>query len=136
MRNFILIDDDPFNNTISRMAIKKAFGEVDTKIFTVPEEGLAFIQNEYINAFKPTILFLDINMPTLSGWEFMEEFDKLNEGIKKQITVYLLSSSVDQRDNDRAESNGWIEGFISKPLKSASILSAIELIKPSAAGSS
>ena len=123
IRKYILVDDDPFNNIISSMEIESALGEVDIKTFEVPEEGLAFIQNEYIKNLLPTILFLDINMPTLTGWEFMEQYEKFSEEVKKQISIYILSSSVDPRDKDKAKANKYIKGFISKPLESETILS-------------
>lgn len=122
IQKFIIIDDDHFNNALSRMAIKKTLGEVDTKIFSEPEDGLAFLQRDCNGDATPAILFLDINMPALSGWKFMEQFEKLNQAIKDQITVYMLSSSVDQRDMDKAEGSKYIKGFISKPLKRETIL--------------
>jgi len=123
VRNYLIVDDDPVNNAISRIAIKRTLGDVVIKIFTLPEEGLAFIQNEYIESLVPTVLFLDINMPSLTGWEFMEQFEKFSEEIKEQIRIYILSSSVDQRDKDKAKVNKYIKGFISKPLSRETILS-------------
>ncbi len=122
-REYIIVDDDPFNNLICSMAIKSTLGIKDTKIFTVPEEALAFIENEYIKSLKLTILFLDINMPTLTGWQFMEQFEKFCEEVKNKISIYILSSSVDQRDKDKAKGYTYIKGFISKPLGRETILS-------------
>ncbi len=122
IRKYIIVDDDPFNNVLGCIALKNALGLVDTKTFTQPEEGLAFVKAEYPKIQEPTILFLDINMPTLTGWEFMEQFEKLDKVIKENISVYILSSSVDQRDKDKAKANPSIKGFISKPLESETIL--------------
>jgi CheY-like chemotaxis protein len=116
IRTFIIVDDDTVNNTITRMMIKKILGDVETTIFTAPEQGLAFIQSEYSKIVKPTILLLDINMPTMTGWEFVEQFEKFSEVAKKQIAIYILSSSIDQRDKDQAEANHYVKGFMSKPL--------------------
>lgn len=123
VRKYIIVDDDPFNNTLCSMILKNFLGEVDIKTFTVPEEGLAFIENEYMTNLEPVILFLDINMPTLTGWEFIEQYEKFSEEVKKQISIYILSSSVDQRDKDKAKANQYIKDFISKPLKRETILS-------------
>src|ERR1041385_1044555 len=95
VRKYILVDDDPFNNIISSIEIESALGEVDITSFEIPEEGLAFIQHKFIKTLIPTILFLDINMPSLTGWEFMEQYEKFGEAVKKQINIYILSSSVD-----------------------------------------
>ena len=123
IQKYIIVDDDPTNNEICNITLEMVLGEIDIKTFDVPEEGLAFIQNEYIKPLKPTVLFLDINMPTLTGWEFMEQFEKFKEKVKKQISIYILSSSVDQRDKDKAKANKYIKGFISKPLNREIILS-------------
>jgi response regulator RpfG family c-di-GMP phosphodiesterase len=117
---YIIVDDDPFNNTIYSMVIKSAMSGADIKTFTIPEEGLAFIKNRYIKS--PTILFLDINMPTLTGWEFLEEYEKFSEEVKKKIRIYILSSSVNQRDVHKANENKYVEGFISKPLNSETVI--------------
>ena len=77
IRKYIIIDDDYFNNILCAIAIEDALGIADIKAFQVPEKGLAFIQDEYIISLAPTILFLDINMHTLTGWEFMDHSEKL-----------------------------------------------------------
>ena len=122
IKNYIMVDDDAFSNVLSDIVLKNTLGEVKTDAFTIPEEALSFMQNLEINNLKPTILLLDINMPTLSGWEFMEEFRTFREEIQKLITVYILSSSVDERDIDKAKSNNLIKDIISKPLEPETIL--------------
>jgi response regulator RpfG family c-di-GMP phosphodiesterase len=121
---YIIVDDDPFNNTIYSMVIKNALGEADIKTFTIPEEGLAFIQKKYVKSH--TIVFLDINMPTLTGWEFLEQYEKFSEEVKMQINIYILSSSVDQRDVNKANENKYVKGFISKPLDFETVISIAE----------
>ena len=123
---FIIVDDDPFNNRICSMIIKGTLGEADIQSFTLPEEALSFIQNEYSGMLVPVILFLDINMPTLTGWEFLEKYENFNEKIKEKITIYILSSSIDQPDKDKADANKYIKEFISKPLNRDAIHSITE----------
>jgi len=118
---FIMVDDDEFNNLIYSMVIEDALGNVDTQSFTEPEEGLAYIQKVQ----DPTILFLDINMPTLTGWEFLEQYEKFSEEVKAQIKIFILSSSVDFRDKDRAAANKYVSGFLSKPLESETVISIV-----------
>lgn len=121
---YIIVDDDQLSCTLCDMTIKKALGETDVKIFTIPEDGLAYIQNDHSNSFGSTILLLDLNMPTITGWEFLEQFEKFSDEIQAPISIYLLSSSVDQRDKDKAKANKSVKGFISKPL-SSEIISSI-----------
>jgi len=116
---YILVDDDEFNNVICRMIIEDTLGEVDITEFTEPEKGLLFIRE---NTKNPTILFLDINMPVLTGWDFLEHFDKFSEAVKKQVAIYILSSSLDWRDRDKANANKYVKGFLSKPLEPETIV--------------
>lgn len=123
IKNYIIVDDDPFNNMLCRMQLEITFGEVNIDTFEIPEEALTFIESKYSEDAKPAILFLDINMPTITGWEFIEQYKKFNATVKKQISIYILSSSVDSRDKEKAGDNKFIKGFMSKPLQSEQILS-------------
>ena len=117
-RRFLIVDDDPQNNSLSKMALKKSLGDVQVQDFIIPEEGFEYIQTAFsLNAEKEKIvLFLDINMPTMSGWEFLEKFETLDEQVKKQFAIYILSSSIDPRDLEKAKENSHIIDFIVKPL--------------------
>jgi len=55
-------------------------------------------------------------MPVMMGWEFLDEFKKLSSGIQNHFKIYILSSSVDERDKERAAREPLVEGFISKPI--------------------
>ena len=118
IKQFLIVDDDPQNNSLSRMAIRKVLGNVPVKDFEVPETGLEYIGKDFEtgSSDEKTVLLLDINMPTMTGWEFLEEFDKLSENIKMQFQIYMLSSSVDPSDIERATSNPLVTDFIEKPL--------------------
>lgn len=111
---YVIVDDDPFNNMICAMVIEDSLGQADTKAFTKPEEGLVYIRE---NVKSPTVLFLDINMPTLTGWEFLEQYRDFSEEVKTQVSIYILSSSLDHRDKAKADRNKYVKGFISKPLE-------------------
>ena len=122
-RRFLIVDDDPQNNMLSKMALKKSLGEVDVMDFLIPEEGLHYIQTQ-LSKMKEvkTILFLDINMPSMSGWEFLEEFELLADFIKRQFEIYILSSSLDPRDLKKVDENVLVIGFVEKPLRKERLL--------------
>jgi len=121
---FILVDDDDLTNLIHDMTLKDALGEkVLVETFVKPEEALEFIQNTYTENSDHTILFLDINMPGINGWEFLERYEKFSPAVKSRINIYILSSSVDPRDVRRAEENKNVLGFLSKPLSAENISS-------------
>ncbi len=122
---FIVIDDDPLNNTICRLTIKKALGTVEVITFTDPQQGLQYIDDQYSNTSGDdagTVLFLDINMPIMNGWEFLEKYECLNNSVKSAIKVYILSSSVDDRDIEKAQSNKNIVNYLAKPITKETIL--------------
>jgi len=91
-----------------------------------PSEGVIEFSNglDAINFFKaphadeeiPELIFLDINMPVMNGWEFMEEFVKIRPTIQKKIDIYILSSSTDSVDIQKAKSIPEIRDYIVKPL--------------------
>ncbi|HVO75742.1 MAG TPA: response regulator [Ignavibacteriaceae bacterium] len=125
---FVVIDDDPVNNALCKMVIKMAVGKIDIKTFTLPEKGFEYIETEYSkNGNESTsVILLDLNMPLMSGWEFLERFDSLDEIIKKQLEIYILSSSVDPRDKARAGANKNVADYIVKPLTKEIILEISE----------
>jgi CheY-like chemotaxis protein len=115
---FIIIDDDPVNNTICRLSIQRALGKRDIKTLSSAESGLEYIQSAFskTESTAQTILLLDINMPTMTGWDFLEEYDRFTPEIKKAITIYIVSSSLDARDIERAHANTYVIDYLVKPL--------------------
>jgi len=115
--NFIIIDDDPINNMVCEQIILEALPSADVQIFTRPEAAIA-----YMLSLNPepgagtTILFLDINMPEISGWEVLDEFNGFPSAIKKHFEIYMLSSSVDPHDKQKAAEYPVVLGYIEKPL--------------------
>ena len=115
---FMVVDDDLVNNLICRKVISRVFPEADVQTFINPVTALAYIKSVYSDSCgKATILFLDINMPVLSGWDFLEEFEYFDSHIKEQIKIYMLSSSIDIEEIDRASKNINVCGYVEKPLK-------------------
>lgn len=123
-KRFLLVDDDPLNNSLTKMILKKSFDFVQINVFTVPEDALEFMKYEpcYNPPDGKTTLFLDINMPTISGWEYLEKFELFDTSIKEQYDIYILSSSVEPKDINRAKENPLVIDFIEKPLKKATLL--------------
>ena len=64
----------------------------------------------------PDVIFLDLNMPIMDGWEFLDEFLKIPRSLKKRITLYVVSSSIDPRDINRAKSISLVEDYLIKPI--------------------
>jgi CheY-like chemotaxis protein len=115
---FILVDDDKLVLTFSRMLIKKNLGDVEVQAFTEAEVALQYLKSAPNDAGtgQPAVLLLDINMPTMTGWEFLEHFHSLGEEAKRHIKIFILSSSVDGRDVERARNDHHVVDFLVKPL--------------------
>lgn len=115
---FIAIDDDPVNNLICKLTIEMVATKPEVVTFTEGTRCLEYIQSTYTanNDRTDTILLLDLNMPVMSGWEFLELFDHLADEVKKVFKIYILSSSVDPRDKQRSYANKNVSAFMVKPL--------------------
>ena len=120
---FIIIDDDEFNNRICTVTIEKIDKNTHITTFTDPLDGLSHIEKEYAKPGNSdtAILFLDINMPVMSGWDFLDRFDEFHESVKKRIKIHILSSSVDKRDMERARLNKQVAHYLIKPLTKETI---------------
>ena len=121
-QRFMLVDDDATHNMLCGLAIKRAFNRsfknANVISFEFPGKALEFIASEYDDSTKDvhTMLFLDINMPDINGWDFLKVFAKMDKHIQDQFTIYILSSSIDPADEIKANSNAFVTSFLSKPL--------------------
>jgi CheY-like chemotaxis protein len=125
---FITIDDDPVNNLICKLTIEMVAGKPEILTFTNAAQGFDYIQNQYATNrdTTQTILLLDINMPVMSGWEFLERFDNLGENIKSLFKIFILSSSVDERDKRRSYANKNVSAFLVKPLVKDNVVEILD----------
>ena len=118
---FMIVDDDPTSNILCQYVIRRFFPATEIKLFTRPEAALETIKEEQGKTDFATVLLLDINMPSMSGWDFLDLFKEFSEEIHKRFTIYILSSSVDERDKAKAKTNPFVLGFLRKPLTFDSI---------------
>jgi CheY-like chemotaxis protein len=120
-RQYIIVDDDRTNNLICEYAVKGYDPGAKVMSFTNPEAALIHIEKELEAEDQvPTVLFVDVNMPAMSGWEFLEELEKLDHGIKQKFTIYILSSSTEDFNEER-EQFPYVADFLSKPLSKSSL---------------
>jgi CheY-like chemotaxis protein len=119
IQKFIVIDDDKTNNMLCTYIIEDVVPDATIVEFTDAEEALGYIKSTYANtssSIADTILFLDINMPIMDGWQFLKAFALFDDHIKSNIEIHMLSSSIDQRDMDYVANNKHISSFLGKPL--------------------
>ena len=122
-KDFIIIDDDSINNKLCRKIIEKTYTDANIVDFTDPIEGFEHIVKQYSknDSDSKGILLLDISMPVMDAWEFLEQFEKLDPHIKNRVKIHILSSSVNKQDMARAQSNKNVEYYLIKPLTKESI---------------
>ena len=124
-KRFIIVDDDSTNNIICKLSLSRLCPSIEIKTFLNPEKALHYIKTYYETKedTTPTVLFLDINMPIISGWKFLEIFNNFSDAIKAQFKFYMLTASIDHLDQEKAASNLRIEKYLSKPLSTKLIQS-------------
>ncbi len=118
LKSILLIDDDNINNFIVVSKLKSIQLVEEINYVENGKTALDFI-NKCIaeNAENlPALIFLDINMPVMDGWEFLEEFDKLPTEYTSRMYIYMVSSSVYNEDIEKSKQYPNVKMFISKPL--------------------
>jgi two-component system, chemotaxis family, chemotaxis protein CheY len=112
-----LVDDDKiFQLTASKTIIST---ELTDKIlqFENGEEALAFLhENKNDSSSLPDYIFLDINMPFVDGWMFLDDYVQLKSKLAKPMTIYMVSSSIDPRDINRAKTHSEVSDYVVKPV--------------------
>lgn len=118
----ILIDDSAPTNHLHQMVLEE-YGLAEKIItFQWAEQALDFLKSNVntpenqSNYLKPDILFLDINMPRMNGWEFLEEYLKLPIEQRSRVMIFLLTTSLNEDDKNKASLTPDLSGFYNKPL--------------------
>lgn len=116
-RKVMIIDDNEIDIFIaSSMILKHSLAEKIIK-YTSAKDALDYlIKNQYDTKELPEVVLLDINMPLLTGFEFMDIYKKLDARIKNHCKVYIVSSTIDKDEIKRAENNKNIVAFQVKPV--------------------
>jgi len=112
-----IIDEDKVLIFLTRKMIKNVNPEIEVMSCEEATDALNYLSNNQSNPDKlPDIILLDINLPIMDGWEFLEEYDKLVNTFPKEIKLYMFSSSISAIDKDRAIQNPLVEDYLIKPL--------------------
>jgi len=122
LEEILLVDDDTPTNFIHKKVIEKSQVDVAVKAVTSAQEALDFLTKtgkyqQEEDVVKPGIIFLDINMPGLNGWDFMDRYHQLDAHDKAHIIIIMLTTSLNPSDEERALRNYEIADFLHKPLR-------------------
>jgi len=115
--NFLLIDDDEVFNYLNKKSVTKSEHSKDVEIFLSAANALEYL-HELIKSKKefPDIILLDISMPVMNGFDFLEAFEKLPAKFKTKTSIYMLSSSMNDEDVKSAGNFTSVIGYLCKPL--------------------
>lgn len=125
----LLIDDDEPTNFLNKMLIEDTGIAHEVHVTQSAREALDYLSGKS-NAVgpppTPELIFLDINMPAMDGWEFLEQYDLLSPEQKSAIIVVMLTTSFNPEDESKARSISTVSSFLNKPLTEELIHSIVE----------
>ncbi len=116
----MLIDDNEIDNLINQKMLEASNIAETIFMHTGAKSALEFLKNMEKLASNgvglPEIIFLDIDMPLMDGFQFLDEFDKLSDYIKNNVSIIMLTSSINPQDLGKARKSNYIKKYINKPL--------------------
>ena len=116
---FIVVDDEEINLTIAQRMLKAVLKVEDVETFQNAADALRFLKS--YDGDETVSVLLDLNMPVVSGWDFLYFFNQFDDKVKTGIHIYVVTSSIDPVDKARALSNPNVVSFLPKPLTAAFI---------------
>lgn len=112
-----IIDDDPIFVYGTKRIMKEVNFTEKILVFNNGQEAIeGLLEISQSKELMPEVIFLDLNMPIMNGWEFLEEYDKLPKTNLKKTIIYIISSSVDPRDLERVKNYEKVNNYILKPI--------------------
>jgi CheY-like chemotaxis protein len=122
----MLIDDNEIDNLINQKMIEASGISEHIFVHSGAKSAIEFLKNmeKLFKAgagFLPDIIFLDIDMPLMDGFQFLDEYEKMSEELKQHAQIVMLTSSLNPADMQKAKKNQYITKFLNKPLSSETL---------------
>jgi len=125
-RTVMLIDDNEIDNLINQKMIEAAAVTENIYTHTGAKSAIEFLKNmeklEMADQVLPDVIFLDIDMPLMDGFQFLDEFEKLTLIAKKKCKIVMLTSSINPQDFNRSKKYENVRLNLNKPLSHDSII--------------
>ncbi len=131
LKSILLVDDDESTNFINKIFINKLNLDIQVNTALNGKQALDFLENdksygENVSFITPCLLILDINMPIMNGWEFLEAYEeRVSKEIKDKIVIVMITISNDEKHAIEAKNNPNINEYIQKPLSDVKFESLI-----------
>ncbi|MBS1744623.1 MAG: response regulator [Bacteroidetes bacterium] len=115
--NVLLIDDDAIYQFVSKKTLEATGNASNIQICSNGEEAIHYLESNLHNTAElPDVIFLDVNMPVMNGWEFLEAYQALKPNFPKDIHVFLVTSSMNDEDKEFSRRFNCVQDYIVKPL--------------------
>lgn len=114
--NFILIDDDYIFLRLGKMYLEKGNCTSTVTLYNDAKIALETIGSQLEKLEETTVIFLDLNMPVVNGFDFLDEIQKKHNAFSDKLSIYIMSSSVNFNDIERVKNYKIVEKFLNKPI--------------------
>jgi CheY-like chemotaxis protein len=128
----LLVDDDEPTNFLNKMILEDVNCAEAIEVAESGQSALKYLESASENGYPPSpdLIFLDINMPAMNGWEFLEQYSNLDQQHKANVVIVMLTTSLNPDDRAKASKIEDVSGFETKPLTAEKLQSILNKYFP------